>query len=62
VEFEEARSLSATASLAKFLGVDEARAADLLATPGAVAAELRSRPVRARDALRQLERRYKPAG
>jgi hypothetical protein len=62
-EFAEARSLSATASLAKFLGVDEARALDLLAHPAEYAAELRSRSrLTVREAMRQLERRYLPPG
>jgi hypothetical protein len=57
-EFAAARSLEAVASLAKSWGVTEERAADLLDNPGAYAAECRSRrPVRARDALRQLVER-----
>jgi hypothetical protein len=59
-EFAAARSLEAVASLAKSWGVTEERAADLLDNPGAYAAECRSRSrLTAREARRQLERRYR---
>ena len=55
-EFAEARSLSASASLAKFLGVTEDRARELLADPAAYRAEIRRRTpeaTRLRKAWRQ---------
>jgi hypothetical protein len=62
-EFGEARSLSATAGLAKAWGITEERAAGLLADPAGYAAEYRSRSrLTVREARRQLERRYKPPG
>jgi hypothetical protein len=56
-EHRAANRLEAITSLALFLGVTEQRAADCLAHPVEYRAELRSRPVRARDALRQLVER-----
>ena len=55
-EVAEARSLSAVAGLAKFLGVTEHRAAELLADPGAYVAEIRRRT----PPETQLRRSWRP--
>jgi hypothetical protein len=58
VEYAEARSLEAAASLGKALGVtaDEAWA---MLEDGSAAAEIRSMRVTVAEARRQLERRYR---
>jgi hypothetical protein len=62
-EFRAANKLEAVSSLARSWGVTEERAAGLLDNPGAYAAECRSRSrLTVREARRQLERHYKPAG
>jgi hypothetical protein len=52
------RGGEAVRSLARFLGVSEARAVGCLADPAEFRAELRLRPLSVREARRQLERRY----
>jgi hypothetical protein len=50
----------AVRSLAKFLGITETRAGDLLADPEAYGVEIRARNgVTAAEARRELERRYR---
>lgn len=56
-EFAAARSLSALAGLAKFLGVTETRAAELLQDPNAYSAEIRARQPSPET---QLRRRWRP--
>jgi hypothetical protein len=61
-EYRSHNHLEATRSLAKAWGITEDRAADCLADPVEFRSELRSRPLTAAVARRQLEARRYPPG